>query len=220
MRIGIVAQEHGEIFGVHRDYLEFIEEFGTPVILTPLEKNDFFRTVKIDGLVLPGGSDVNPRRYSRLPSFMSYRPNSYLELFDKEILPGLISKDFPIFGICRGLQTLNVHFGGSLHQHLFFHPYSKNNQDLVHELTFISPTKTGGEPTGEDCKVNSFHHQAISRLAKDLEVLAISNTGTIYGYSIIEAVRHLSLPIVAVQWHPERIHDIWSMNAMKILFNL
>lgn len=205
MRIGIVPQEHGEIFGVHVDYLNLIEEFGTPVILPMLEWEDFLDTVEIDGLVLPGGSDVNPRRYGDLFSFMSYRPNSYLEFFDTVILPGLISKDFPIFGICRGLQTLNVHFGGTLHQHLWRHPHSKKKTDLVHKVTAQKNVQFD---------VNSFHHQCIRKLAKGFSVEAVSSSD-----GIIEAISHNIYPIKAVQWHPERIYDNFSLDIMKELFS-
>jgi putative glutamine amidotransferase len=206
MRIGIVPQEHGEIFGVHQDYLNLVEEFGSPVILPQLEWEDFKKTVKVDGLLLPGGSDVNPRRYKALFSFMSYRPNSYLEFFDTEILPNLIGEDFPIFGVCRGLQTLNVHFGGTLHQHLWKHPHSGFKTDLVHKITVAGLKK--------EISVNSFHHQAIARLGDALDVIAVSSED-----GVVEAIRHQFLPIIAVQWHPERIHDNLSIGYMQELFS-
>jgi len=209
MRIGIVAQEHDEIFGVHRDYLNLVETFGTPIVISPVDPGDLLRTfANLDGLVLPGGSDVNPRRYGAMFSFMSYRPNSYLEYFDTELLRIFIEARIPIFGICRGLQTLNVHFGGTLYQHLWKHPHSKDKEDLVHKI-FID-----GLPDVEfQFKVNSFHHQSINGLGKGLRISAKSDDG------IIEAIAHDSFPIIAVQWHPERIHDDFSLGLMGSLFS-
>lgn len=202
MRIGIPAQEHDEIFGVHRDYLNLIEEFGTPVVISPIDGKDFWETYGIDGLVLPGGSDVNPRRYGALTSFMSYRPNQFLEYFDIEILPQIIQAGLPVFGICRGLQTLNVVFGGTLWQHLWKHPTSSHKTHLVHKVSGKSGTFS----------VNSFHHQCIWKLAGELNSLLVSED------NVVEAISHQYHPISAVQWHPERIRDDFSLNLMQELF--
>lgn len=209
-RIGIVAQEQdGNVFGVNNDYLSLIAEFGTPVILSPMDKELFFQTYKLDGLVLPGGSDVDPKRYNAWTHFKAYRPNSFLEWFDTQILPELISEDFPIFGICRGLQTLNVYFGGSLYQHLWRHPYSSHGKDFVHK-TSVKFTEDGKTYV---MKTNSFHHQAIKNLGKGLVVLGEAEDKT------IEAISHKELPIKAVQWHPERQMDEFSLSLMKELFS-
>lgn len=208
MRIGIVAQETGEVFGVHQDYLHLAEMYGTPIGIFPVHKTLFRETYKIEALILPGGSDVNPSRYGTLTSFMAYRPNPFLEYFDTEILPEIITNKIPIFGICRGLQTLNVHFGGSLHQHLWHHPYSTNATHLAHEIEFSwnGAMKTTG--------VNSFHHQGIKKLGTNLEPTSFAKN-----LGLIESIRHSRLPIEAVQWHPERLHDQFSLNILDKLFS-
>lgn len=209
MRIGIVAQENGETFGIHADYLHLAESYGTPVIISPIDFREFWSTYGIDGLILPGGSDVNPLRYGFLPSYKAYRPNSFLEYFDTSILPLIIERKLPIFGICRGLQTLNVHFGGTLRQHLRFHPYSKFDDDLVHEI-LVENFRNKRWKFG----VNSFHHQAIDVLGRKLTAVGISKLD-----KLVEIISHDSLPIVAVQWHPERMFDTFSLEAMKRLFS-
>lgn len=212
MRIGIVAQEQdGNTFGVNQDYLNLIHRFGTPVIISPVPVDEFWDTYGIDGLVLPGGSDVDTRRYRQLPLPSTYRPNIFLEYFDREILPLVIEAKLPIFGICRGLQTLNVHFGGSLWQHLWRHPQSSHKTDLVHEVAARLPN---GKIIAK-MKVNSFHHQAIWKLGKELESIADSYDT----WPIIEGIKHVSLPIAAVQWHPERYLDALSEAVMKKLFS-
>lgn len=210
MRVGIPAQDQpNETFGVNVSYLTLIEEVGgTPVIIYPIDWERFLDTYAIDGLLLPGGADVSPRNYNHLPSPWTQKSSPFLEHFDFEILPGLISTDFPIFGICRGLQTLNVQFGGSLWQHLWNHPYSKSKDDLVHEVLLLD-----WEGNEWKQKVNSFHHQCIWKLGNNLEVIAKAPDNT------IEAIIHETLPIAAVQWHPERIRDEFSLNLMKSLFS-
>ena len=197
-RIGIVAQNHGDVFGVHEDYMAFVEEHGTPVPIFPAgELQAFLATYKLDALLLPGGADVASNRYSWFPHIYSGNPNAYLEHFDTQILPGLIGR-MPIFGICRGLQTLNVVLGGTLRQHLWSHPYSKNKTDAVHEI------KTR---TTENFKVNSFHHQAIGKLGRNLQIEATSLDG------VVEAISDRNQKIFAVQWHPERLLDNYSAQA-------
>ena len=207
-RIGIPATDlDGDIFGIHKDYISLIQEFGTPVIMSPVEKHLWHQTYKIDGLVLQGGADVNPLRYNAIFGMKTQRPDNYLEYFDTEILPDYVGK-MPIFGICRGLQTLNVHFGGTLKQHLWRHPVSKNKEDLVHDV-LVKELDSSNEIK---FKSNSFHHQAINKLGEDLEVYAKAEDG------IIEAILHTKLPIAAVQWHPERSRDEVALNLMGNLF--
>ncbi len=206
MKIGIVPQENGEYFGVHQDYMALVERFGTPVIISPVYKEDFWVTYQIDALLLPGGSDVNPHRYGHIPHPYAYRPNIFLEHFDEEILPLIIAEKLPIFGVCRGLQTLNVHFGGTLWQHMWRHPYSTSKTDLVHEVFY-------GKGEKDKFRVNSFHHQCIWKLGSGLKELLLSKD------NVIEAICHETLPIGAVQYHPERSMDDWTLKFMTEIFS-
>ena len=204
-RIGIVAQEAGDdFFGVHKDYLEFASRFGTPVMLAPSEAGDFPEIYKIDALLLPGGADVWYRRYTFLPHWFAGRPNLFLEQFDKDILP-LLAGNLPIFGICRGLQTLNVHYGGTLYQHLYGHVYSQFKDDLVHYVW----KPWGARKSKGEFKVNSFHHQGIHKLAKNFEPLLTNDQGT------VEAILDEKNKIAAVQWHPERFDDQFSVKLFQ-----
>lgn len=209
-KIGIVGFYRNDMFGVHADYYNFVEQFGTPVIIPQVSRRDFFHQFKgLEGIVLPGGADINPTRYARnwmhyqyLRRWMCYPPDRTQEHFDTEILPGLIHAGFPVFGICRGLQSLNVHYGGTLRT-VNWHKQSKTKTDLVDELTL-----TGGAKMN----VNSFHHQAIGILAEGFRVIATNQDG------LIEIIRHNTLPIAAVQYHPERFRDDWSNTVCRELF--
>lgn len=206
-KIGIVAQEHGDSkFGVNKNYLQFIYNAGgIPLMIPPVtmeEFNDFFS--KLDALVLPGGMDVNPKRYNGVVGLYTGNYNQYLEHFDTTVLPNILGK-LPIFGICRGLQTLNVVFGGTLKQHIWGHPYSQYDEHDVHGVKepFAKKNKF---------KVNSFHHQAIGKLALNFEPVLISEYD-----EIIEAIQDTEKKIFAVQWHPERLRDDYSLNKFKEL---
>ena len=145
-----------------------------------------------DGLLLTGGGDIAPERYgaSRLPT------DEIDELRDAEefaLLEAFEKKRRPIFGICRGIQLLNIYYGGTLYQHI---PNHGNN--TVHWVQAV-PGSQISILCGSRFETNSWHHQAVRTLAPPLTAAAISDDG------IIEALEHQTLPIFAVQWHPERM---------------
>lgn len=209
--IGIPAWDikPGEHFGVTIPYLMWAEQFGTVVFLTP----DY--QPEIDLVILPGGADVDTLRYNETPSYTTSRPNHYLELFDKVSLPVYVERKTPIFGICRGLQTLNVHFGGSLKQNLLYHETSSSTNDVdVHSV--FTARNSGGELVkgGKSLfKVGSWHHQSADRIGKNLVIDLVSDDLE------VEALYHKELPFAAVQWHPERVWDDYSkqrvLNLLK-----
>lgn len=208
IKIGIPAQDQSDSkFGVNSNYLEFIYNIGRPVIILPENYDDFKQIYKLDALLLPGGADVNPKRYTKLPQFGTQNPNIWMEHFDTEILPNLAGK-MPIFGICRGLQTLNVLYGGTL-QNLWWHPYSNYETHTVHNLWKPEHFKDH-DKKNVYISVNSFHHQGILNLAKNFRC-ELSD----YDDNIVEAISDYRNKIFAVQWHPERLKDNYSINMFK-----
>ena len=148
-----------------------------------------------DLLLLPGGGDVHPRFYGQQingsTDIDEARDGRELALVDEFLRAGK-----PVVGICRGLQLLNVYFGGTLRQHIEGH----SQIDGVDRLHAIN-TAPGllRELYGTRCTVNSAHHQAVWRLGTGLQVFACAEDGT------VEAVGYRTLPVFAVQWHPERL---------------
>lgn len=206
-KIGIVGQVHDQKFGVNLNYLELMEECNlVPVLITPMISEDFWRIFSnIEGLILPGGADVNSARYGQVPSFSQGYQNPILEYFDTQILPVILHRRIPVFGICRGMQTLNVAFGGSLIQDLAGHPHSATEVDKCHAVCKPDSEK-------KEFDVNSFHHQGLGNIGKGLTVTLYSNDY----WRIPEAISGNG--VFAVQWHPERIWDEYSLNAIKNLF--
>lgn len=224
-KIGIVAWATGDnSFGVTKPYLDFFSKFGIVIMISP-QQTDVIED--LDLLVLPGGRDVAPYRYGQAPGFWTGHPDVYLEHFDTQVLHKYISNNVAIFGICRGLQTLNVFFEGTLKQHLYNHPYSgSDRKDCVHLLNLnLEPfnnsncfklTKDLTDKTiFSKFRVNSLHHQAIDDLGKDFSVVAYTKNYN----NDVEAIIHNKLPIAAVQYHPEEIHDALSYNLItQLLF--
>jgi len=201
-------------FGVTKAYLEYFSRYGKVHILHP--SNEIVEDA--DLLVLPGGKDVLTTRYGQIPSMHTGQPDMILEWFDHTLLPKYIDMGIPIFATCRGMQTLNVFFGGSLKQHLYGHPYSTEwRGERVHEVytpedyaRFKASTKKSS--VKPHMKVNSLHHQAIDKLGEGLIPLLISNDG------IIEAIKHETLPIYGQQFHIEEmlIRDKLLEDLLKI----
>jgi len=205
--IGIPAYLSSGMFGMNEAYMQYLSEFGGVHLITP----DDGVLEKLDLLILPGGRDIDTMRYNQKPGYTLGNPNPWFEWFDTVMLPRYIKAGVPIFGICRGLQTLNIHFGGTLEQNIIDHPTSGARDELVHTVMHPSQKKSGNK----DMEVNSLHHQSVAILGENLQVLLVSDED-----HQVEAIRHLTLPISAVQWHPEEIRDDYSNKEITRLLNI
>jgi len=154
------------------------------------------------GLILPGGGDIHPK-FLGLTSSSPYLTNveQEIDLAQFQLLELFIKAKKPILGICKGMQLLNVHFGGTMISHLSntaVHAYNK--EDQIHTtINLSSPLNPFYKLYGSTMVTNSAHHQAIHVLAKDFSLSQYSNDGVIEGFV------HDTLPILGVQWHPERM---------------
>ncbi|MBQ9239345.1 MAG: gamma-glutamyl-gamma-aminobutyrate hydrolase family protein [Treponema sp.] len=153
-----------------------------------------------DGIILPGGTDINPKLYKQ-PNTDSRDIDDSLDMLDVSIIACAVKQQKPILGICRGLQMLNVFFGGTLMQnvpHCAIHE-RQHTQDKIHATTVAKNSFLYKIYRTEKLVVNSAHHQAIETLGNDLVAVQHSDDG------LIEALCHKTLPFIAVQWHPERM---------------
>jgi putative glutamine amidotransferase len=155
------------------------------------------------GLLLMGGTDVNPQRYGETAQPETDQPDDERDELELQLIDDAIEKDVPIFAICRGLQILNVYHGGTLIQHLSSaerHSSEVRNPAVpVHEVA-IEPGSLLADIAGASSwQVNSRHHQAAAEIGAGLRVSARdSEDGT------VEAVERPDKRfVVAVQWHPE-----------------
>ena len=148
-----------------------------------------------DALLLPGGGDLEPRRYGqRNTASVGLEPAR--DAMELNLLQQFALQKKPILGICRGLQCINIYFGGTLLQDIPGHSAAGGIDRLHTVRNAPSPLRT---LYGDRHIVNSAHHQAADRLGSGLAAVQWSPDG------VVEAVRHHALPILAVQWHPERL---------------
>ncbi len=156
------------------------------------------RLSAFDAVLLPGGADIEPHRYGASPEPETVETDSFQDDYDLGVIKAVVDMHVPTLAICRGMQALNVAFGGTLVQHVA--ETSTPHHNARHAVQVISGSRLHAV-VGQDCvEVSSYHHQAIDRLGRGLTVAATAPDG------LIEAVEHGDANIVAVQWHPEDLH--------------
>lgn len=148
-----------------------------------------------DGLLLPGGGDLEPWRYGQANT-ASRNLEPERDALELRLLERFTALKKPVLGICRGLQTVNVFFGGTLVQDLPGHS-AVDGRDRTHPIR--STSSHLGCLCGEWAVVNSAHHQAADRLGSGLEAASWAEDG------VVESLEHRTLPVWGVQWHPERL---------------
>jgi putative glutamine amidotransferase len=157
-----------------------------------------------DGVLLPGGVDPHPRHFGEEPHPRTVIDEA-LDALEFTVVAAAIGRGLPILGICRGSQVLNVALGGSLVQHLPTDPIDHNPDGPldrhVHGIEFVDGTRLRALAGVPRLDVNSWHHQAISRVATGLRVAAVATDGVV---EAVEAVDGRSW-MVGVQYHPEEL---------------
>jgi putative glutamine amidotransferase len=163
------------------------------------------RLAQFDGVLLPGGADIEPGRYGAEPASETKDTVAFQDDLDLGITRAVIQLELPALAICRGMQVLNVALGGSLTQHLTSGDTPHHNG--IHPVSVVSGSRLHGIVGTETIDVSSYHHQALDRLGAGLTVTAVAADG------IVEAVEHSRADIVAVQWHPEDRHTTSGTDA-------
>ena len=213
--IGIIGyrSEDGSVFGAGSNYLELISRFGKPQIIFPDDE-----LVRVDLLLLPGGLDVAPQSFGTVPTFKSGHQDVFKQFFYEKRLKLYVDANIPVFGICLGFQMLAVYFGSSLEQHLWRHTQSAGRSIAAHSVT---PLREAMRYAAQPFEVNSHHHQGVflDGLSDKLEALAVAKENPTSDLMLVEAFRHRSKPVMAVQWHPEEWFDTFSCRMISDLLS-
>lgn len=175
---------------------------------------------RVDALVLAGGQDVSPLLYGEEPHLKVGRTYPLRDAFEVALIEEAYRQRKPILAVCRGLQILNVAFGGTLYQDL----ESQNAETVVLHNQKTMPTMpthtiqvaSGSQLSkilGTKAVVNSYHHQAVKVLADKFKPVAWSSDGIIEAFESADSQQF----VLAVQWHPETMIDTY--DSMQSLFN-
>jgi putative glutamine amidotransferase len=192
---------------------------GRPMLLPPYEGVDSTGPSAtevagvLDGLVLIGGGDVDPDRYRSPPDPATAGVNRLRDDSEIALLTAALALEVPVLAICRGMQVLNVHLGGSLIQHL---PDAVGHTGHQPAAGCFGTTEVRIEPgtrlskiLDESVTVRCSHHQAVDRLGTGLVVTASAPDG------VVEAVELSSAPfVIGVEWHPEEDGDLRLFEAL------
>ncbi|MEY2336352.1 gamma-glutamyl-gamma-aminobutyrate hydrolase family protein [Acidithiobacillus ferrianus] len=185
---------------------------GIPVLLPPLPELHVDTIIKsLDGIVVTGGGDVSPKNYIKnedtilLEVDRAHGIDTERDLFELALAKSCIANEVPYFGICRGMQILNVALNGTLHVDLSDdkkipedHRKPEFGGCIEHHVNILENTELLSIVESDRFIVMSNHHQSINQLGRDLSVTSISDDGS------IEAIHHKSNhSIFGVQWHPE-----------------
>jgi putative glutamine amidotransferase len=205
------------------DYVESIRRAGgEPIEVVPgVEKVEHI-LARVDGLMLTGGGDVDPKLYGEEPLATFEAAESGRDAFEIELSRAAVASGIPFLAICRGMQVLNVAMGGTLIQDIpsqvqgaLDHSIREPRHHIAHEVWVAKGSKLAAlladhMEDGETCHVNSRHHLSVKRAAAGFEVTATSPDG------VIEAMEKPDAPYcIAVQWHPE---NFWRTGEFRELF--
>jgi len=205
-----IGTRNQDYFLLSGDYIRAVQRAGgIPVVIPVCGDVESVKAMckRLDGIIFSGGNDIDPGYYGELNHLKLGRMDPERDRVEIELVRFLVEETtMPIFGICRGLQMINVALGGTLYQDL---PAQKPEAQLhscgnfpkseaAHAVT-LDPTTVIGKLFGDETLgVNSLHHQAIKVLAPSLKPAMVSEDGIIEGYE--STVRE---NLFAVQWHPE-----------------
>ena len=203
IRIGISTRIiHSENYiddrdGLSHDWPSLLEKIKIIPILIPnslLEIEQFLEDMKLDGIILSGGDSIG--------EFPLRDKN------ENKIIEYAINKKMPIFGVCRGMQMINKHFGGRI-----VTTSDQSHVNKPHSIDIVNSSKHKILES-KSIIVNSFHNNIIKSniLGQDLEPFALSSDKSIEGFY------HKSLPLIGVMWHPERSQDDVNQTILKKIF--
>ena len=191
-----------ELTTAQSKYVESLARAGAEVHWVDLTDPDHAvaEALQFDGLLLPGGGDIEPTLFGqeRIPA--CGEPNLLRDAAEPKLLHAFLAADKPILGICRGIQVLNVFLGGELYQDIkpMEHVPHNDHWAKVHTVTVRRGTLLSQLMGRDTVLVNSQHHQAASKVAPGLEIAALSEDG------FIEALEKPDARFcLGVQWHPE-----------------
>ena len=198
------------ISGVISRYMEALVAAGGAPFIVPMTSDKELISQYLDvadGVFIPGGVDVCPLMYGESPDPNLGRADAYLDDFQLSLVREAHERRIPIFGVCRGVQLMNVAFGGTLIQHIgnipgtIGHRQQNTDGDRPYHMLKAEENSFISSVFGLDFGVNSFHHQAVKSVAPGFRITSHAPDG------IIESMERINDDLweVGVQWHPERM---------------
>lgn len=199
----------------NRAYIQGLSDSGALTVVIP-----FFEPQVLDfcdAIFIQGGYDIDPSLYGEKRDELCQKSDLEMDRSMINAVRAARERCLPVFGVCRGLQLVNVAFGGTLWQDLSLCPGAHRHDvydrpyEGVHGVSFASGSVLRDIIEEDDIMVNSLHHQAARNIAEGLHVCAVSDDG------VVEGLENEDGSIIAVQWHPEAL--IRNDDRMRRLFD-
>jgi len=180
------------------DWLYLLQNLGATTVLVPNSLSDpclYVESLGISRLLLSGGDSLG--------GFSNAAEQSTRDSTEFKLLEWALSQNVPVLGVCRGLHVINAFFGGAITRDLSRCIPGEAHRACSHRVKFVA-----GDLAGSEASVNSFHDQGVlqDQLSSDLMIVAKTDCG------VVEALRHPTCRIEAVQWHPERSRPIQALD--------
>lgn len=184
---------------VSQFYLDYIQNQNIiSIILTPSENLSQILDL-CDGFLVLGGDDMDPTYYGETNDLgLSKEIDPVIDIIDQQVIEYAVANKKPMLGICRGIQSIVAFLGGSLYQDINHFNLNHPHEGIYHNVTKVENFGVA-KLLPDEFMVNTYHHQCPKVLPKGFKKLFVN-------HDIIEMVEHESLPIIATQWHPERIN--------------
>lgn len=195
--LDVLASSPIDVF--YADYSQSVIAAGGLPVFLPLDVDPAHVIERLDGVLITGGDDIDPVRYGAERSEHTQPSESTRDAQELALLDAAVDATTPVLGICRGIQIVNVHAGGTLRQHVPEHAFLQEAGSVEQHDVLVEPGSVLAGLYGERHSVNSLHHQSVDRVGAGLRVTCRSDDGG------VEGLEYESLPIVAVQWHPEML---------------
>ncbi|MBE3558274.1 MAG: type 1 glutamine amidotransferase [Ktedonobacteraceae bacterium] len=222
---GLRAQTDRPIYYNNRSYTHAVEKAGgVPILIPVLEDLRALEALlpRLDGLLLSGGIDVDPRYYQEEPHPLLGETNPHLDALELALAKWAFKNDIPTLGICRGMQLLNVALGGKLYQDLSAEQaaslrhanWDLPRNKLIHHLYLKASCRLEKILGTRKIAVNSLHHQAVKEIGHGVAICGTAEDGVA---EALEVPAHRFM--LAVQCHPEELyteHPAW-LNLFKAL---
>ena len=202
------------IYQVGQAYITAIQRAGGIPVMVPTgtdHSSALALTRRLDGLLLSGGGDIDPQRFNGSPHPKVYGISPERDELELALIENALTAELPLLAICRGIQVLNVAFGGTLYTHIqdqvehslkhdWFPKFPRDK--LAHTVSITCGSLLDQIYAADEIQVNSLHHQGIDRVGKGLEAIAYAPDALVEGLVVKGAAFALG-----VQWHPECLPD-------------